>query len=432
MLPEDLGGWLAYIERQHPQSIALGLERVVRVRDALALPKFCPIIAVGGTNGKGSVCAMLEAILLVAGYRVGTYTSPHLLRFNERVRVDGREAEDATLVEAFQRVEAARVAGGEPIPLTYFEFGTLAAWVVFAAAKLDVLVMEIGLGGRLDAVNAFDPDCAVLTSIDMDHTEYLGDTRERIGWEKAHIFRPGAPAIVGDPAPPRTVLDHATHIGADLQVAGRDFGHSGDRQQWLFWGRDGRRGGLAYPALRGVNQLLNAAAALAAIGSLRERLPVSAQAIRLGLARVELPGRFQVLPGRPVVVLDVAHNPHAAAVLAGNLGAMGVFARTHAVMGMLRDKDIVAVCAQLRNRVTDWHACTLDVARGATAAEVARAIAQSGAGGTIAQHAFPREAFAAAQEAAGQGDRIVVFGSFHTVADVMALMAKTNMAMTKR
>lgn len=422
-LPTDLAGWLAYIERQHPQSIALGLERIARVRDALALPKFCPIFTVGGTNGKGSVCAMLDAILVAAGYRVGTYMSPHLLRYNERVRIDGREADDAVLVEAFRRVEDARGAGAERVPLTYFEFGTLAAWVVFAAARPDVLVMEIGLGGRLDAVNAFHPDCAVLTSIDVDHAQYLGDTRDRIGWEKAHIFRRATPAILGDPAPPGTVLDYAAEIGADLQVAGRDFGHSGDRQQWLFWGRSGRRAGLAYPALRGANQLLNAAATLAAIESLRERLPVSAHAIRLGLAQVELPGRFQVLPGRPVVVLDVAHNPHAAAVLAENLRAMGAFARTLAVVGMLRDKDVAAVCGQLRDRVSHWYACTLGDARGATAAEVARAIGNSGAGGTITQHASPREAFAAAREAAGQGDRITIFGSFHTVADVMAFVA---------
>lgn len=426
MLPADLRGWLAYIERQHPQSIALGLERVARVRDALALPPFCPIFTIGGTNGKGSVCAMLEAILLAAGYRVGTYTSPHLLRYNERVRVDGREIDDATLVEAFRRVEAARGEGADRVPLTYFEFGTLAAWVIFAAAKPDALVMEIGLGGRLDAVNVFDPDCAVLTSIDVDHAEYLGDTRDQIGWEKAHIFRRGMPAIVGDPAPPRSVLDYAAEIGADLQVAGRDFGHSGDRQQWLFWGRGGRRSGLAYPALRGANQLVNAAAALAAIESLRERLPVSAHAIRVGLGQAELPARFQVLPGRPVVILDVAHNPHAVAVLAENLGAMGVFPRTHAVVGMLRDKDIAAVCGKLRNKVSHWYACTLDNPRGAGAAEVARAVAESGAGGAVTRHDSPRKAFAAAQEAAGHGDRIVVFGSFHTVADVMAFLATTK------
>jgi dihydrofolate synthase / folylpolyglutamate synthase len=422
VLPADLAGWLAYVERQHPQAIALGLERVAQVRDALALPKFCPIFTVGGTNGKGSVCAMLEAILLAAGYRVGTYTSPHLLRYNERVRIDGREAADAVLVEGFRRVEAARGAGAERVPLTYFEFGTLAAWTIFAATRPDALVMEVGLGGRLDAVNAFDADCAVLTSIDVDHTEYLGDSRERIGWEKAHIFRSGAPAIVGDPAPPASVLEYAGEIGPDLQIAGRDFGHSGDRQQWLFWGRSGRRAGLAYPALRGANQLLNASASLAAIDALRESLPVSANAIRLGLAQVELPGRFQVLPGRPVVVLDVAHNPHAAAVLAENLGAMGVFARTHAVVGMLRDKNIPAVCGALRGKVSHWYACTLDNARGASAAEVARGIAESGAGGVVTQWASAREAFVAAREAAGQSDRIAVFGSFYTVAEVMAFL----------
>jgi len=422
-LPADLAGWLAYVERQHPQAIALGLDRVAAVRDALALPKWCPILMVGGTNGKGSVCAMLEAIVLAAGYRVGTYTSPHLLRYNERVRVDGREADDARLAEAFRTVERARVERAGRPPLTYFEFGTLAAWVLFAAARPDALVLEIGLGGRLDAVNAFDPDCAVLTTVDLDHAEYLGETREQVGWEKAHIFRTGKPAVVGDPAPPQSVLELARALGADLRVVGRDFGYAAEARQWQYWGRAGRRPGLAYPALRGANQLLNASTAIAALESVRAALPVTAQAVREGLAAVALPGRFQVLPGRPTVVLDVAHNPNAAGVLAGNLAAMGPFARTQAVVGMLRDKDIAGTCGKLKDAVDHWHACGLATPRGATAAEVAAAIRAAGAAGPISEHASPGLALAAAREAARQSDRIVVFGSFYTVADVMTSAA---------
>jgi len=419
-LPADLAGWLEYVERQHPQAIALGLERVAAVRDALALPKWCPILMVGGTNGKGSVCVMLEAILRAAGYRVGTYTSPHLLRYNERVRLDGCEVDDARLADAFRTVALARVERAAGTPLTYFEFGTLAAWVLFAAARPDALVLEVGLGGRLDAVNAFDPDCAVLTTIDLDHAEYLGDTRERVGWEKAHIFRAGKPAIVGDPAPPQAVLEHARAIGADLQVVGRDFGYSAEARQWQYWGRAGRRSGLAHPALRGAHQLANASTAIAALESVRAALPVAAQAVREGLAAAALPGRFQVLPGRPSVVLDVAHNPNAAGVLAANLATMGPFARTLAVVGMLRDKDIAGTCGKLKDAVRHWHACSLASPRGASAAEVAEAIRATGAAGAISEHVSPRVAMAAAREGARQSDRIVVFGSFYTVADVLA------------
>jgi dihydrofolate synthase/folylpolyglutamate synthase len=418
MIPADLAGWLAHIERLHPKTIAMGLERVARVRDALGLAPACPVFVVGGTNGKGSTCAMLEAILLAAGYRVGCYTSPHLMRYNERVRIDGREASDDALCAGFAAVEAAR--GG--VELTYFEFGTLAAMAAFERAGPDALVLEIGLGGRLDAVNAFDADCALLTSVDMDHMEYLGDTRERIGWEKAHIFRAGRPAICGDPLPPATVPEVAAATGADLQVVGRDFGYEGDRQQWRYWGRGGTRAGLAYPALRGANQLLNAASVITALDTLRERLPVSNQAIRQGFALVELPGRFQVLPGRPAVILDVAHNPHAAAVLAENLSNMGFFPTTHAVFAMLRDKDIAAVSRRMAGRVDHWHVASLAATpRGATAAEVAAALREARAGGVIREHATVAQAYAAAREAADEGDRIVVFGSFHTVAEVMAV-----------
>lgn len=427
MSSRTLSQWLEYIERQHPKTIEMGLERIIRVRDAMAAggPSFSgPVITVGGTNGKGSTCAMLESILQAAGYRVGLYTSPHLLRYNERVRIGGREADDSALADAFERVEAARaMLAGPPVSLTYFEFGTLAAWDLFSRSGLDALILEVGLGGRLDAVNAFDSRCAILTSVDLDHMDYLGDTREKIGSEKAGIFRPGCPAIVADPVPPASVIAKARDIGADLQLIGRDFGYTGDRQQWQFWGRAGKRPVLAYPALRGANQLLNAAAALAALDTLRAELPVGMNQIRLGLATVELPGRFQVLPGRPVTVLDVAHNPHAAAVLAENLMNMGFHPETHAVFGMLADKDIAGVVRLLDRRIDHWHLCSLPGVRGSSAAALQSILRGQGVQGSVELHESPAAAWAAARGAAGEGDRIVVFGSFVTVADVMAALA---------
>ena len=417
-MSRDLAGWLEFIEQQHPSTIAMGLERVAQVRDALGIAKFCPLIMVGGTNGKGSTCAMLESILTEAGYRVGLYTSPHLLRYNERVRIARRDVDDAVLAQAFATVEAAR---GE-VPLTYFEFGTLAAWVVFAQARLDVLIMEIGLGGRLDAVNVFEPDCSILTSVDLDHMDYLGSTRDAIGTEKAAIFRAGRPAICSDPSPPVSVLVQARDIGADLQLVGRDFGFEGDQQQWRFWGRRGARSGLAFPALRGINQLLNASAALAALDSLRDQLPVSAAAVRQGFALVELPGRFQVMPGQPLVILDVAHNPHAAAVLAANLAAMESRGRTFAVFGMLKDKDIPGVCAQLAGKIDEWFVAGLPGPRGASATMMHRAIRDSQAGGVVFECASIAVAFAAARDAASRDDRICVFGSFGTVAAALSAL----------
>ncbi|MBS0510721.1 MAG: bifunctional tetrahydrofolate synthase/dihydrofolate synthase [Proteobacteria bacterium] len=422
--PQTLDQWLALVEGRHSQTIRLGLERVQAVRAALGPDPDATIITVGGTNGKGSTCAMLESILLAEGYRVGCYTSPHLLRYNERVRIDGKEVSDEQLVEAFSRVEAVR---GDT-PLTYFEHGTLAAWSVFQHAAPDVVILEVGLGGRLDAVNVFDADCAIVTSVAMDHMDYLGDTREAIGYEKAGIFRAGRPAVCGDPQPPASLLEHAEAIGARLWVSGRDFGFGGDRQQWGYWrygapiaqGALVKRAGLAYPSLRGANQLLNAAAVITALDALRDRVPVSMQAIRQGLMLVEVPGRFQVLPGRPAVVLDVAHNPQAAGVLAENLGSMGFYPQTHAVLGMLRDKDVDGVIALMRGRVDHWLLTDLPGPRGLKAEELALHLRTVGIEADIRCFASPDEAYAAAQKSAAEGDRIVVFGSFLTVADVLA------------
>ena len=401
-----LEDWLRYIEQQHPQAIALGLDRVRQVSERMKIRLQCPVFTVAGTNGKGSTCAMLESILRAAGYRTGLYTSPHLVRYNERVRIAGVEVEDEPLSEAFRTVEGVR---GQ-IPLTYFEFGTLAAFWVFNQEKIEAAILEVGLGGRLDAVNVLDPHCAVLTSVGIDHVEYLGADREAIGREKAGIFRPRRPAVVAEPDPPASVLE----TEADLLLIGRDFGFIPEQTQWTYWGPGGRRAGLAHPALRGTIQLRNAAAALCALDTLE--LPLAMQDVRRGLAEVTLPARFQVLPGRPQIILDVAHNVEAARTLAENLAASGFAPETIAVCGMLRDKDIAGVLRELAPRVTRWHFASLPGPRGASADELESRLGR----GNAEKFASPTEAFVAASERAEEGDKIVVFGSFLTVGEVMA------------
>ena len=412
-LPE----WLAWCEQLHPQQIELGLGRVKAVADRLPIRFDVPVITVAGTNGKGSTCAMLEAIALQAGYRTGVYTSPHLVHFEERCRVRGEIVAAAALVPHFERVEAAR----QGATLTYFEFTTLAILSLLAASNLDVAILEVGLGGRLDAVNIIDADCAVITSIALDHMEYLGPDRESIGREKAGILRTGRPAIVSDPVPPQSVLDRAADIDADLWTLGRDFNFSGDKQQWAWAGRGRRYAGLAYPALRGANQLINAAGVLAALEALRTRLPVTAQAIRNGLALVELPGRFQIVPGQPTLVLDVAHNPHSVAALAANLDAMGFYPTTHAVFGAMADKDLAAMLQKIGPIVDRWYFTDLSTARADTAQGLlTRWRAQETRKDvTASTHADPMKALGAAVAAADPADRIVVFGSFYTVGGVL-------------
>ena len=414
----NLADWLAHCERLHPKSMEFTLDRVAAVKARLGIVFTVPVVVVAGTNGKGSTCAMMESIALAAGYRVGLYSKPHLVHFEERCRVDGQSVDAALLLPHFEAVEAAR---GD-ISLTYFEFTLLAITRLLAATPLDLVILEVGLGGRFDAVNAFDGDCAVLTSIDVDHTEFLGPDRESIGREKAGIFRRGKPAIVSDPVPPQSVLDEAARVGVDLRRAGVDFHHSGDRQQWRWTGRTARFSGLGYPALRGANQLLNASGAIAAFEALRTLLPISAQAIRTGLATVELPGRFQVIAGQPTIVLDVAHNPHAVAALAQNLNQMGFFPYTHAVFGAMRDKDIDGILRLMLPLVDAWHFTSLASPRAASADELAArlgAVRDSTTTATVATHADPPAAMAAAIAAADPADRIVVFGSFYTVGGVM-------------
>jgi dihydrofolate synthase / folylpolyglutamate synthase len=424
--PSSLGlaDWLAHLEHLHPRGqagIELELERIRQVSQALGQHQTCAVLTVGGTNGKGSTCALLEHILLAAGYRIGVYTSPHLLRYNERVRLNGVPADDAAFCAAFARVEAARGA----VPLTYFEFGTLAAWEMFAAANLEAIILEVGLGGRLDATNLYDADCAIVTTVALDHMDFLGTTRESIGFEKAGICRPGRPLICGDADPPRSVIDKCRHAQADFRQLGRDFGFRRQEGQWQYWQRDGRTlGGLAYPALRGDCQLNNASCAIAALDALHAQLPVTAQDIRRGLAEVEVAGRCQMLPGRPQIVLDVAHNPQAAAELARSIGNMGYARTTWAVFGMMADKDIAGVVEAMRPRVDRWLPCDLPGSRAATAESLGEIIAKVSPGETAHGFDSPAEAFRHAQGNAGDDDRILAFGSFLTVAGVMRFLSR--------
>ena len=416
-LMKTLDDWLAHCEQLHPKTIDMGLDRVRAVAERMGLRFDCPVFTVAGTNGKGSTCAMLEAILTQAGFRTGLFTSPHLVRFEERCRIRGQNVDASDLVAAFARVESARAE----ISLTYFEFTTLAILDTLARAGLDAVILEVGLGGRLDAVNIIDTDCAIITSIDIDHAELLGDTREKIGFEKAGILRTGRPAIVSDPVPPQSVIDRATEIGADLWLLGRDFNSSGDKQQWAWAGRGRRYAGLAYPALRGANQLINASGVLAALTAMRQQLPVTAQAVRNGLALVDLPGRFQVVPGQPALVLDVAHNPHSVAALALNLDAMGFYPTTHAVFGAMADKDLAPMLHRMDPLVDRWYFADLPTPRAASGAALQaawQALTQR-KDASSAVFSQPLDALHAAAAKAQAADRIVVFGSFYTVGGVL-------------
>lgn len=432
---KSLSDWLVHLEALHPKGqggIELGLERIRQVKAILGQSQHCPVIVVGGTNGKGSTCAYLANIIAKAGYKVGCYTSPHILNYNERVRLNGEPVADAALCAAFERVEAARLSSG--VALTYFEFGTLAAWEVFAAAGVEAAILEVGLGGRLDAVNAYEPDVSIVTTVAIDHTDWLGADRESIGFEKAGIFRAGKPALCADPHPPQSLLNHGAAIGADLRLIGRDFGFerpaadaAENRLQWCWWCRSAgqmMKRSLAYPGLRGPTQLSNAAVALAALEAIIELLPITMQAIRPGLIETELTGRFQVIPGKPSIVLDVGHNPQAVSVLAGNLSNMGFFNATHAVLGMLADKDIAGALVPLKGRVDTWHLATLSGPRGTSAAVLADFVQAGQLGGEIICYDTPGAAMQGARELAGESDRILAFGSFYTVAGALEVLGR--------
>jgi dihydrofolate synthase/folylpolyglutamate synthase len=411
----SLSAWLDRIERLHPADIDLGLERVGAVRDRLHIDPAFPVILVGGTNGKGSACAMLESIFRSAGHSTGLYTSPHLLAYNERVRLNGRVVGDAELVAAFERIEAAR---GD-IALTYFEFGTLAALLIFCDRAVDIAILEVGLGGRLDAVNIFEPVCSLVVSVSIDHVDYLGSDRETIGLEKAGIFRSGEPAICADDNPPASLISHASEIGADLRLIGRDFGYTRTDTGWQFWNCIGKKTGLPYPALRGERQLDNAAAVLECVRIMQRYLPVDMGALRHGLLEARAAARFQVLPTKPLTVLDVAHNAAAADSLAANLGNMPGPGKTLAVFGALRDKEIDKIVSILAPQINAWYVCELPVSRAATAEQVKRAVLRAREHFSVEVFGDVASGLSAAQEAACEDDKIVVFGSFYTVREAV-------------
>lgn len=412
----ELSGWLGWQETLHPKRIDLGLERVRRVWQALA-PEGLPItvITVAGTNGKGSSVAMLEASLGRTGYHVGAYSSPHVLRYNERVRLGGREVDDARLCAAFARVDEAR---GE-VSLSYFEFGTLAALDIFQRSAVDVAVLEVGMGGRLDAVNLVDADLALVSSIAMDHTAWLGNDREAIGREKAGIFRPGRPVVCGDPSPPQSLLQHASQLSAPVYRLGEAYGYTAHGERWRWTGPTGRTLDLPRPTMPGRIQLRNAAGVVMALELLRPRLRVGAADIALGLQGAQLAGRFQVIPGAVEQVLDVAHNPEAAAVLAQGLADQPCTGRTHLVVGMLADKDVLDTLKGLLTLGDRWHVAPLRSDRSASARVLADALAGLAPNLSVARYESVAQARAGALGQATPGDRVVVFGSFYTVAEAL-------------
>ncbi|MBE2295628.1 MAG: bifunctional tetrahydrofolate synthase/dihydrofolate synthase [Phycisphaerales bacterium] len=409
-----LDDWLRWQETLHPQTIELGLERVRTVwRQLQPEPSPYITITVGGTNGKGSCVALLEAMLQAAGYRVGAYTSPHLLRYNERIRIEGVEASDAALCRAFARIDAAR----RDVSLTYFEFGTLAALELFREANVEVALLEVGLGGRLDAVNIIDADAALVVSIDLDHTEWLGPDRNSIGYEKAGIYRADRPAICADPDPPPRLIEQARMLNANLLQVGRDYDFTSTGPSWRWWSGDLHFDELPLPRLVGTHQIGNAAAALMALASLGDRLSVPLSAIRTGLLQAKLLGRFQSIPGPVEWILDVAHNPLGAAILATNLQERPCSGRTWAICGLLADKDAHGIIHPLLNVIDDWYPVTLTGPRGRSGEDLAQLLRAAGARVQVA--ADPAAAGQIAQAAANPGDRIVVLGSFHTVAPVL-------------
>jgi dihydrofolate synthase/folylpolyglutamate synthase len=416
-MERTLDEWLDYQLRTHPQQIAMGLERVREVAIRMRLGRAGRyIVTVAGTNGKGSTVAFLEAIARAAGLRVGAFTSPHLLRYNERVRIHGDDAPDALLVAAFERIEAAR---GD-IPLTYFEFGTLAALAIFADANLDLAILEVGLGGRLDAVNIVDADVAVLTTVDLDHQEYLGPDRETIGADKAGIFRAGKRCVLGERDPPSSVLRRAYEIGAFAIRAHADYLVEVRAEDWS-WREPGFEIDLPLPALSAPAQLDNAAAAIAALRALPLELPE--QALVEGVRAARVPGRLQVVAQAPEVLLDVAHNPQAALQLAAWLRAHPK--RTRAVFGALRDKDVLPVFEAIDPLVQEWHLAGIHDAgkRGGDAGELAQRLQDRLPPERRHCHHDAGVAMRAAVAASGPDERVLVFGSFHTVADALRAAA---------
>ncbi len=417
----SLDEWLTYIQTIHSRSIDMGLERVHQVLDRLNIvPLGYVLISVAGTNGKGSSVGLLEAILTESGYRVGAFTSPHLVHYTERIRVQRTPARESELCRAFEMIEAAR----GNVALTYFEFGTLAALLIFRVHNLDVAVMEVGMGGRLDAVNAVDADAGLITSIGVDHVRWLGQNRAQIAVEKAGIMRPARPVVVVDPDPPPSLVEHAHNIDARVYRLHQQFGYRARDDDWDWWGPQQRQHrALPRPALVGPWQVRNAAGVLMVLESLSRRLCVNDQAIHHGLRSVSVPGRFQVIPGAPEIILDVAHNLEAVSALQAQLRAMERRDRTIAVCAMLRDKPVQQIATLLAGDIDHWFVAPIEDARGATGEDMRSGILQglgAGADHRVVPCGSVTAAFEKAHTLAGDDDRIVVFGSFHTVGDIIA------------
>lgn len=414
---QSLAAWLDWQAGLNPKGISLGLERVRLVWERLGKPPLgAAVVTVAGTNGKGSSVAFAEAILQAAGYRTGCYTSPHLLRYNERIRVDRQPVDDDPLCAAFDRIDQARAE----VPLTYFEFGTLAALWIFAQLQLDALVLEVGLGGRLDAVNLVDPDVALITSIGLDHQDWLGNDLELIGGEKAGILRPGRPAVFSGRRMPQSIRGRAEQIGAPLAVAGEDYHIERRADGWDLVAADRVRRALPHPGMRGIVQIDNAAGALMALDCLSERLPVDQKAVRAGLLSARLPGRFDVRPGRPTWVLDVAHNPQAARALNDILADYFTHGRVIAVCGMLDDKDAAGVARVLAGRFDAWHLVDLSSQpRGLAAGQLAERVSPALADRPVSVDGGVDETLDKILADAAEDDLVVVFGSFLTVAAAM-------------
>jgi dihydrofolate synthase / folylpolyglutamate synthase len=438
--------WLSYIESLHPKTISMGLDRVNRMIERLNLRPSFSIIVVAGTNGKGSTTAMLENIYAEAGYQVGCYTSPHLLEYNERIRVNQKEINNQALCEAFLAVESARVSADEPIQLTYFEYGTLAAIWHLTQNEIDIAILEVGLGGRLDAVNAFDADCAIVTNVDLDHQDYLGDTRELIGFEKSGVYRKNKPAICGDSLPPVSLIAHAESIGANLQRIGKDFSLTvnEDHCEYVMYDQTGHSVSttvLAIPLLIGSYQLNNAACAIAATQAMQPLLAVDTLAISRALKHTKLSGRFEVLIVDDVtVILDVGHNPHAANALSLNLNQLNEQAGNHskmiAVFAMLADKDIFGVVSALQNEIDHWLVASIDEPRGASGDYVADEVHKAIPNASV--NIFPNSVLAFKNamllskdcKAEGENAKIVVFGSFFTVSSIKQYLKDKNDQLT--
>jgi dihydrofolate synthase/folylpolyglutamate synthase len=418
---KSLDEWLSWQESLNPKEIDLGLERVTQVLQRAGHNNHfnCPLITVTGTNGKGSVVACLEAIALAAGYKTCTYTSPHLLRYNERIRINGTEIDDYSLCRAFERIDVARA----DINLTYFEFGTLAAIDVFMAARPDLVIMEIGLGGRLDAVNVMEPSVAVITTVAIDHTDWLGPDREHIGFEKAGIFRTAIPAVCGDADPPQSLLERAAELQVELKLIGNHYRVESRGDRWALYYAS-RMLELPLPALTGSFQLANAATAIVALLSL-PGLDCPEEAIRQGLQKVYLPGRFEVLRQQPAVIVDVAHNPQAAESLVAQLQVHQCAGKTLAVVAMLADKPVAEVIGLIAGEIDAWYSAGLEsVQRGLAAADMAAAVEQQVSDVKLCAASTVSSACEMALAAAGEEDRIIIFGSFHTVAEAMRFFAR--------